>query len=174
MRAGELGHDQSAAALGADQTPEDGVSDAGHGRKDSRGPNFDVANFEALGEHADYILTCDCVSGRTADGSGSRMKPDGGSSLRRSNALEKPRLRAGAPTQRQIERKPEFGIDETIGGGWYRRDRRCACPQRRAGLLRGSRTAREQQYDRPEQAQTSFKRAETPSNLHEATLDSPA
>ena len=49
--AGELRHDEPAAALGADQAAEDGVSDAGHGRQDRGGTDFDRADFEGLGEH---------------------------------------------------------------------------------------------------------------------------
>ena len=49
--AGELRHDESAAALGADQAAEHGVGDAGHGRQHGRGTDFDRADFEGLGEH---------------------------------------------------------------------------------------------------------------------------
>ena len=43
MGTGELGHDQSAAALVADQAAEDRVGDSGHGRQHGRGRDADAA-----------------------------------------------------------------------------------------------------------------------------------
>jgi len=45
VRAGELRHEQAAAALVADEAPEDGVGDACHGREDGGGGNGDGADL---------------------------------------------------------------------------------------------------------------------------------
>ena len=49
--AGELGHDEAAAAEAADYTAEDGVGDAGHGREDCGRSNGAIADCEFWRKH---------------------------------------------------------------------------------------------------------------------------
>ncbi|MCL6646532.1 MAG: hypothetical protein K6U88_16530, partial [Dehalococcoidia bacterium] len=51
VRAGELRHQQPAATLGADQPPEDGVGDAGHGRKHRSRPHDNRPDPELRGKY---------------------------------------------------------------------------------------------------------------------------
>jgi len=49
--AGELGHHEAAAGLGADHAAEDGVGDADHGGEDGGGGDLDGTDLETFGEH---------------------------------------------------------------------------------------------------------------------------
>ena len=57
MGAGELGHDEPAAALGADQAAKDRVGDAGHGREHGRRRDGDTSDAEVWREPFLPILT---------------------------------------------------------------------------------------------------------------------
>jgi len=61
VRGGELGHQEAAAALVADEAAEDGIGDAGHGRQDGGGLDANVGHVVAGGEegHQKYCnLAC--------------------------------------------------------------------------------------------------------------------
>ena len=58
MRAGELGHDQAAAAQSADEAAEDGVGDAGHRRQHGGGSNGYAADVQLAGKTRRPVSLC--------------------------------------------------------------------------------------------------------------------
>ena len=54
LGAGELGHEQAAAAEAANDSPEKSIRDAGHGRQHGRGGNPEIAHFVFRRNHVSY------------------------------------------------------------------------------------------------------------------------
>ena len=59
VRAGELGHDEPASALGADQAAENRVGHADHGRKHGRRLDVGASDLEAAREHYNHFSVLD-------------------------------------------------------------------------------------------------------------------
>src|SRR5665213_260200 len=55
VRAGEFGHDQTASALGADQTAEHSIGHADHGRKHGRRLDVGGSDLESAREHYNHF-----------------------------------------------------------------------------------------------------------------------
>ena len=59
VRAGELGHNQPAAAQAADEAPENGIGDARHGRQHGGGsdPTPPICKLDWKSQHGNLVIT---------------------------------------------------------------------------------------------------------------------